>query len=116
MKPGEADAVVIDHRARDRELSPAGVEELDDPALARPVDDRAGRDLPEATPPILSGARADPVGVYVPVEPEHDVVEAKQELQQLADVWLGSRIPQRVQTVMRGDHDQAVFAPGAHHG
>jgi hypothetical protein len=65
--------VVVDHRAEDRQV-PAGIDDLDQPRLARPVHDRARGDLPEAACRVVRVvAGAHRVGVRVPVQPEHHV-------------------------------------------
>src|SRR5216683_6376214 len=52
MQPCQVGPVVVDHRAPDSQQTVAGVEKLDEPRLARPVHQRAGRHLPE---PVTAG-------------------------------------------------------------
>jgi hypothetical protein len=75
-------AVVVEHRADDRKHPVAGVNDLHQPSLARPVDDRAGGDFPESAAIALrAGASRHLVGMGVAVQPQHDVVEAVQQLE-----------------------------------
>jgi metallophosphoesterase (TIGR03767 family) len=81
--------VVVDHRADDRQV-PAGIDDLDQPRLARPVHDRARGDLPEAARRVVRVvAGAHRVGVRVPVQPEHHVAEPVQQGSQLGGTEVG---------------------------
>ena len=75
--------VVVDHRGHDGQVL-AMIEELDHPGLARPVDHRAGGDLPEPARRVgRVTARADRVGVRMAVQPQHHVGEPVQQGQQV---------------------------------
>ena len=79
QRPGHGRGVVVDHGADDGQAA-AGIDDLDQPDLARPVHDRARRDLPEPARRVVRvTARADGVGMGVPVQPQHHVAEAVQQ-------------------------------------
>jgi hypothetical protein len=69
---------VVDHRAGDAQQAVAGIEELDDPTLTRPIHDRARGDLPEASTSVaLISVGLDVIGVDVAVQPQHHVAESQ---------------------------------------
>ena len=75
-------SLVVDHRARDRDPSISGVQDLDEPALAGPVDQRPGGDLPEAHAHAFAvRVLVDRVHVHVPVQPQDHVSESVQQPQ-----------------------------------
>src|SRR6266849_908761 len=84
---GVGRTIVVDHRARDRQQVVAGLEDLDDASLTRPLADRARRHLPESCPVLASiEARPDDVGVDVAVEPENNVAHPVHDFEQLIGV------------------------------
>src|SRR5579872_2024236 len=107
VQPGKPLSVVVQHRAGDSQKTLAAAEELDEPGLARPVHERGRGHLPEAVSAAI-GARRDAVRVDVAVEPEHHVVEAEEQGQQLAGAPLAARVGQGVVAVVREDHHQSV--------
>src|SRR6202521_4036036 len=120
---GRVRPIVVHHRAGDRDRLVAGVEDLDQASLARPVHQRGGGDLPEATGNAKGvGARAYPVGMDVPVQPQDHVVEPVQQLKQIVrrdkrgalDSWMCSGVGQRVEAVVRKDHHQPILVRRFH--
>src|SRR2546422_9827978 len=91
MQAGQAFPVVVEHGASDPDLAAAGLEQLDQAGLAGPVDQGAGRYLPEAMAAATRGASwRDPVGVDMAGQPQHDVAKTKQQAQQRVGAALGS--------------------------
>ena len=108
MQAGQALAVVVDHRAADRQLPVSGLEDLDQARLARPVDQRTCGHLPETALSALARSSGDPVVVRMAIQPEDDVAEAQEQLDQLARVLLATRIGQAVKAVVGQHHDVMV--------
>src|SRR5207253_955276 len=109
VQAGQAFPVVIEHGAGDPELAAAGLEQLDQAGLTGPVDERAGRNLPEAMAAAARGASwRDPVGVDMAVQPEHDVAKTQQQVQQRVRATLGSGVREGVVSGVGEDGDVAV--------
>ena len=105
---------MVEHGAGDPELTAVGLEQLDQAGLTGPVDERAGRNLPEAMAAAARGASwRDPVGVDMAVQPEHDVAKTQQQVQQRVRATLGSGVREGVVSVVGEDDDVAIGIPGA---
>ena len=75
------DGVMVDDRRHDPDPPICAGHDLHDASLARPVDHRTGRDLPEAGgAPARVGAGPHPVLVTVPAQPGDDVAMTVQLL------------------------------------
>ena len=111
MQVGQPQPVVVQHRAGDRQEAVSRPEKLDQARLARPIDQRAGRHLPEALTAAGIATRRDPVRVDVAVQPKHDVAKPQQQVQQRVRAPLAAGVGESVVTVVREDDNVPVRMP-----